>query len=78
MGGGGAAAMPPSQEVIHADEDETSPLVGVAQAAPEAEAPQDAAVPPAPFPRWRRLPFLGPTLDCVAVVGRTLYRELHE
>jgi len=70
MGGGGAAAMPPSQEVIHADEDETTP--------PEAEAPHDAAVPPAPFPRWRRLPFLGPTLDCVAVVGQTLYRELHE
>jgi hypothetical protein len=23
-------------------------------------------------------PLLGPTLDCVAVVGQTLYRELHE
>ncbi|KAL6848452.1 hypothetical protein ACP4OV_021746 [Aristida adscensionis] len=113
--------MPLSREEIVADEDETTPLVRVAQAAPAASASMEEVaartrrkeesmeevaartrreeesmeevaartrrqeeylkslarivrVPPAPFPWWRRLPFLGPTGDCVAV-GQPLYPE---
>ena len=86
--------MPPSMEAIpiHADAEkkETTPLVGVAQAAPSAA--DDAStrrkeylkslegiilVPPKPFPWWRRLPFLGPDRSCVAV-GQPLLPDLLE
>jgi hypothetical protein len=73
--------MAPSTEAFHADAKETSPLVGVGQEAPEAEAAPAVAsmeeyeeslrriirVPPAPFPWWRGLPSLGPDLNSIAV-----------
>ncbi|TVU48385.1 hypothetical protein EJB05_08019 [Eragrostis curvula] len=88
--------MASSREAFHADEEETTPLVGVGQTAPEIEAPDGAApmervvrtraeeyeerlrriilVPPAPFPWWWRLPFIGPNPNAIPV-GQPLDHE---